>query len=79
MAHAYALLVTGGLEHVAAMSLSPLPDGATVELLPRAAVPAGHAGGAAAGVGALLLRTTEPLPASILASPCTCAALALIA
>ena len=79
MAHAYALLVTGGLEHVAAVSLSPLPDGATVELLPRAAVPAGHAGGAAAGVGALLLRTTEPLPASILASPCTCAALALIA
>ena len=77
--HDYVLLVTGGLEHVAAASVSPLPDGATVEVLRRAALLPGHAGGAAAGVGALLLRAAEPLPASVLSSPCTCAALAVVA
>ena len=75
----YALLVTAGLEDVAAASITELLPGLSIRVLPRAQLPRGHEAGAAGGVGVLLVDSADVLAPAVCTSPCVAAALALVA
>jgi hypothetical protein len=76
--HSYALLVTAGLEDVAAASIAELLPGLSIRVLPRAQLAKGREAGAAGGVGVLLVDSADVLSPAVCASPCVAAALALV-
>ena len=76
--HSYALLVTAGLEDVAAASIAELLPGLNIRVLPRAQLAKGREAGAAGGVGVLLVDSADVLSPAVCASPCVAAALALV-
>ena len=73
--HLYAFLTIAGLEELAIRALSAEDQLQDATALP---VPEGTIGGAAAGVGAILVRTAMPLPPRVFESPVVCCSLAVV-